>query len=295
MDPNLQNAYSRQAAVEIERTLGRGRTISVGYQYINGDKLLMSVNQNVPTCVAAGTNNGCRPNAAYRNNNQYSSRGESNYHGLHVSFVQRPSAWSSLRLTYTLSKSMNDVGENFFSSPIDPTDIMRDWARSDDDQRHRLVVNGTVSTSSAPATTPWALITHGFQVSAMLQYYSSLPFNVTSGVTSLQGTAGRPLANGATAGANFDVRSVDFISRNAGVGSDFFSLNLRVSRAIRVSSGIKLEALLEGFNITNRANAIMRNTNFGAGAYPTNPSSTFSQITAVGDPRSFQLGGRLTF
>ena len=35
--------------------------------------LLMSVNQNVPTCVAAGTNNGCRPTPAYRNNNQYSS------------------------------------------------------------------------------------------------------------------------------------------------------------------------------------------------------------------------------
>ena len=50
----------------------------------------MSVNQNVPTCVAAGTNNGCRPNSAYRNNSQYSSVGESNYHGLHVSFVQRP-------------------------------------------------------------------------------------------------------------------------------------------------------------------------------------------------------------
>ena len=111
----------------------------------------MSVNQNVPTCVAAGTNNGCRPDSGYRNNSQYSSVAESNYHGLHVSFVQRPTTWASLRVTYTLSKSMNDVGEAFFSSPIDPTDIMRDWGRSDDDQRHRLVINGTVNTSMAPA------------------------------------------------------------------------------------------------------------------------------------------------
>ena len=42
----------------------RGLTASVGYQYLRGENLLMSVNQNVPTCVAAGTNNGCRPNAA---------------------------------------------------------------------------------------------------------------------------------------------------------------------------------------------------------------------------------------
>ena len=61
MDRNLQNAYSKQASIEVERSLGAGRTVSVGYQYLRGDNLLMSVNQNVPTCVAAGTNNGCRP------------------------------------------------------------------------------------------------------------------------------------------------------------------------------------------------------------------------------------------
>ena len=67
---------------------------------------------------------GCRPNPAYRNNGQYSSVAESNYHGLHFSLVQRPADWASLRVTYTLSKSMNNVGEAFFSSPIDPTNII---------------------------------------------------------------------------------------------------------------------------------------------------------------------------
>jgi hypothetical protein len=212
-----------------------------------------------------------------------------------VSFVQRPSAWSSLRLTYTLSKSMNDVGEAFFSSPIDPTDIKRDWGRSDDDQRHRFVVNGTVNTPMTPAATGWERITHGFQLSGMLQCYSALPFNITSGVTSLQGTTGRPLADGATTSANFDVRTVTFIPRNAGLGNDFFALNLRVSRAFRITDGVKIEGLAEGFNVTNRANALTRNTNFGGAVYPTNPVSTFDQITAVSDPRTFQLGVRLTF
>jgi hypothetical protein len=31
------------------------------------------------------------------------------------------------------------------------------------------------------------------------------------------------------------------------------------------------------------------------GAYPTNPSATFGQITAVGEPRSFQFGVRVQF
>ena len=61
MDKDLQNAYSKQANIEVERTLGGSRTIGIGYQYFRGENLLMSINQNVPTCVAAGTNNGCRP------------------------------------------------------------------------------------------------------------------------------------------------------------------------------------------------------------------------------------------
>ena len=203
MDRNIQNAYSRQGAVEIEQQLGAHGTVSVGYQYMRGLNLIISVNQNVPTCVAAGTNNGCRPNPTYANNSQYSSAADSTYHGLNVSLLQRPTKWGTYRVTYTLSKAMNNVGENFFSSPIDPFDINKDWGRSDDDQRHRLVLNGSVNSSMDPAQSGWAMLTHGFQVSSMLQAYSSLPFNVTSGATTVQGTTGRPIINGV------------FIERNA--------------------------------------------------------------------------------
>jgi len=295
MDRRLQNAYSKQVSIEVERVLAAGLTATAGYQYLRGDKLLMSVNQNVPTCVAAGTNNGCRPNATYRNNSQYSSVADSTYHGLHVSLVQRPTTWANVRVTYTLSKSMNNVGEAFFSSPVDPTDIMRDWGRSDDDQRHRFVINGTVNTPMTPAVTAWEALTHGFQVSSFLQYYSALPFNITSGVANLQGTTSRPLADGATTTPNFDVRAVSLIPRNAGIGSDFFTLNLRLSRSFRIAGAVRVEGLVEAFNITNRANTLTRNANFGPGAYPTNPVSTFNQITAVGDPRTLQFGVRLMF
>ena len=157
-------------SVEVEQQLGARSTVSAGYQYMRGLNLIISVNQNVPTCVAAGTNNGCRPNPAYANNSQYSSAADSTYHGMHVSFVQRPTKWGNYRVSYTLSKSMNNVGENFFSSPIDPFDLSKDWGRSDDDQRHRLVLNGSVNSSTDPARTGWETLTHGFQVSSMLQY-----------------------------------------------------------------------------------------------------------------------------
>ena len=283
MDRELQNAASRQASVEIEQQLGAQSTVSVGYQYLRGTNLLMSVSQNVPACVATGTNNGCRPNPAIANHSQYSSVGRSNYHGLHVSLVQRPVGWGSYRVSYTWSKSMNNLGEFFFSSPIDPFDIDKDWGRSDNDQRHRLVVFGSVQTSIAAATDVWEMLAHGFQASAMVQAYSALPLNITSGVTTVQGTAGRPIVNGT------------FIERNSGTGSDFFTLNLRLSRSFPLGHGVRLEALVEAFNVTNRRNVLTRNGNFGAGAYPASPSPTFGQITAVGEPRSAQFGLRVRF
>jgi hypothetical protein len=176
---------------------------------------------------------------------------------------------------------MNNLGEFFFSSPIDPYDLSKDWGRSDDDQRHRLVVHGALQTPGAAPATGWGQLTNGWQVSGFLQAYSTLPLNITSGVTTVQGTAGRPIVNG------------EFIDRNAGTGSDFFTVNLRISRRVPLGGGVELEGIAEGFNLTNRRNVITRNANFGAGTYPSSPAPTFGQVLAVGEPRSFQFGLRL--
>jgi hypothetical protein len=79
------------------------------------------------------------------------------------------------------------------------------------------------------------------------------------------------------------------------VGSDFFNLSARVSRSFRVAGRVYLEVLAEGFNLTNHRNVVTRNTNFGSGAYPSNPLPTFGQPTALGEPRSFQFGARIRF
>lgn len=191
--------------------------------------------------------------------------------------------WGHYRVSYTYSKSMNNVGENFFNSPIDPTDLSKDWGRSDNDQRHRLVFNGAVHSPMGPGATLWERFSHGFQLSSMLQFYSALPFNITSGVNTIQGTAGRPIVDG------------EFIERNAGVGSDFFSMSARLSRTFRAGPRLQVEGAAEAFNLTNRLNNLARNGNFGSGAYPASPSSTFGQTTAVGDPRTFQFVLRLKF
>ncbi len=283
MNPDMQNAYSTQANLEIEQQIGRKAAVSIGYQHVRGLHLIVSINQNVPTCAAAGSNNGCRPNPNYANNSQYSPNADSRYDGLHLSFVQRPSTWSDFRLSYTYSKALNNVGEFFFSSPLNPYNIWQDYARSDDDQRHRFVVDGSLHTRLERGTSLAQKLTNGFKLSGLMQYYSALPFNITTGANTIQGTAARPTVNGV------------FISRNFGKGFNYLNLSTRLSRTFYLGENLKLEALAEGFNLTNHVNGVSLNGVFGTGAYPTNPSATFGQMTGVGDSRSFQVALRLAF
>jgi hypothetical protein len=283
MDRSLKSAYSRQAGVEVEQQMGDRATISAGYEHVRGRQLIAAINQNVPTCVASGGNNGCRPIAAYANNSQYSAVGRSSTHAAFVSWLHRPGARGYVRVSYTYGRAMNDVGEAFFSAPIDPGDLSLDWGRSDNDVRHRLVAAASVRTSADPAGSAWQALARGWQASGMVQAYSAPPFNILSGVTTVQGTPGRPIANGA------------FIPRNAAIGSGFVSASLRLSRTFAIGSRLTLEALAEVFNVTNHRNVVARNTTFGPGAYPTSPLPTFGQPTAVGEPRSAQLGLRLQF
>jgi len=271
MDRQIQNGYSTQGSIEVEHQLSSKSTFNVGYQRLRGLHLIVSINQNVPACVAAGTNNGCRPNPNFSNNSQYRSAADSVYNALLVSYQRRATSWLGYRISYTYSKSMNNVGEFFFSGPVNPYNIWQDWGRSDDDQRHRVVFNSTVR---AP---------FGVQIGGFLQYYSPLPLNITTGATTIQGTTGRPLVNG------------QFIERNAGVGNDFFSVNLRLSRTFQITERVRLEGLAEAFNALNHRNNLTKNGVFGTGAYPASPAASFNQVTGVQDPRSLQLALRIRF
>jgi hypothetical protein len=78
-------------------------------------------------------------------------------------------------------------------------------------------------------------------------------------------------------------------------GSNQVGLRYSLYRVNADNSRVRIEGLVEGFNITNRTNVVARNANFGTGAYPALPLPTFGQITAVADPRTAQLGVRLKF
>src|SRR6185312_8249729 len=226
MDPNIQNAYAEQAGLEIEQQISTKSTFSVSYQHLRGAHLIVSENLNTPTCTAAvDPVNLCRANPAFQNNKQYTPAADSEYDGLSLSYVQRPVKWGSFRVSYTYSKALDDVSEFFFSSPLNNFDVHQDWARSDDDQRHRVVFDSTIHSSFASAHGFWEQVSHGFQLSGILSYYSAFPFNIVTGANTIQTTTGRPCpglaGNAAACTSNLGL----MIGRNTGTGFDAFNLN----------------------------------------------------------------------
>lgn len=293
MDRHIQNAYSEQASLEVEQQLSANSTFSISYQHLRGLHLIASINKNTPTCVANGTNNGCRPNPAFGNNKQYSSAADSYYDGLAVSFQQKPTRWGAYRISYNWSKAIDDVGEFFFSSPINNFNIAEDRSRSDDDQRHRLVFDGTIHTPMGPTQGLWRHLSSGFLLSNILQYYSALPFNITTGTNSIQGTTLRPCMQGVTGCTQALPGTV--IGRNAGSGFDFFNMNTRLSRTFPLNQRFRLEVIAEAFNVLNHRNDLIPNGTFGTGPYPTTANAAFGRATAVSDPRQIQVAAHLTF
>jgi len=279
IDPNIEASYSEQANLQIERELPGSAVVSIGYLHLRGYHIILSRNVNVPAVPAsAGIPNLGRPDPNWGNISRFESSGNSYYDGMVVSYNQRPARWASVRVSYTLSKAIDDAGNFFFSSVQDNFNIRDDRGLSDNDQRHRLVVSGSLEMPSDEKATGFQRFLGGFQLGYIFTYASRLPFNVLLGTD-----------------RNFDTNNNDRpvgVGRNTGRGFDFASLDLRLSRRFRLTERVDLQLLAEGFNMLNRANYGIPNNTFGSG---TTPLPTFGRPTAAFDPRQFQFGMKVSF
>jgi outer membrane receptor protein involved in Fe transport len=279
IDPNIESSYSEQANVQLERELSGNASISVGYLHLRTLHIIASRNVNVPTVPAStGVPNLGRPDPNWGNISRFESSGDSYYNGLVLSFNQRAARWANVRVSYTLSRTIDDAGNFFFSTPQNNFNLRDDLGRSDNDQRHRLVVSGSFEAPRQGKEAGVRRALQGFQLSYIYTYASRLPFNVLLG-----------------SDRNFDTNNNDRpvgVGRNTGRGFDFASFDLRLSRRFRLNERVGLDVLAEGFNLLNRANFGVPNNTFGAG--PT-PVATFGQPTAAFDPRQLQFGLKVNF
>lgn len=279
IDPGIKNGYSEQASVQVERELAPSATISIGYLHTRGRHFILSRNLNVPTVPASsGVFNQGRPDSRFANVSRFESSGESEYNALTVSLNRRFQRWFGIRLSYTLSKATDNAGNAFFFTPQDNFNLRDERGRSDGDQRHMLTLSGTFEAPPRKSGKFIRRAMNGLQLSYIFRYGSPLPFNILTG-------------NDRNFDTNVNDRPVG-VGRNAGEGFDFATLDLRLSRNLRVTERIRIEAIAEGFNLLNRANYQLPNNVFGTG---TSPLPSFGRPTAVADPRQIQFGLRLSF
>ena len=186
--PDLKVPYALHTAVGIDREIAANVSLAANFIRVRGRHQLGSIDYN-PIVPSLGP--GRRPNdidgraGTSASVLQYTSFGESWYHGLTMSLNRRFTGSHQLLASYTLSKA-EDTSTDFQTAflpenngvgrdPSNPTglpvgfDPARERGPATHDQRHRLVVSGLYR------------FPFGFQVAAIVTAASGRPFTPLAG------------------------------------------------------------------------------------------------------------------
>ena len=236
--PNLKAALTMEAAVGVERTVGRFATVSATYINSRGVHQFLSDNINAYdpatySCTSAPpvTCTGTRPLGGNDNIYEYESGGVFNQNQLTVNYSVS-AKHVSLFGFYMLNFANADTsGPSYF--PSNQTDPGADYGRASFDVRSRFLLGGNL-------TGPF-----GVSFSPMMVYNSGSPFNVTIGTDNgdnqynqrpAYATAGtvNPVT---TAYGTFDLNPAWNQARipyDLGTGPHQFSMNIRVAKTFGV-------------------------------------------------------------
>jgi hypothetical protein len=280
-DPGIVSPYSQQFSLGIDREFPGAFTVGVNYLGNRGVKVVRSRNVNLRQVGTNAYGAVFGPlNPRILQNNRVESSGSTIYHGLTLSAAKRYRN-SQVQLAYTYSKAIDDTTDFITDlQPANQLNLRAERGLSSFDQRHRLVVNSVLRV-------PWDVT-----VSPIFTYSTGHPFNLLLGFDANNDTnanTDRPL----------------FAGRNTGIGPDFVSVDIRVSKTfpIRRESPRRLEAIFEAFNLFNRVNFSGLNTVVGNTPLPSYRVRGRREVaptdplgfTSAFDPRQIQLGLKFLF
>jgi len=314
--PGYQSPYSQQGSLSIEGEVAKDLTVSLSGVYVHTLHLPVALDTNLlsapfttstspftgqqvtfqnwaaPQCQANITT--CFANPLILQNNQYSSAASALYEGAILEIQKRFTNHTSLIASYTLSKAL-DTSTDFNSdySPVNPLNLNAERSLSDFDQRHKIVV---ASVLESPLRGQFL---GGWQLAPVINYNSGHPYDILASGANINGdnhtTNSRPLG----------------VARNTGLGPDFFSTDLRLTKAIKLTEKAQLQFIAEGFNIFNRFNFASVNNEVptvggftplrtnGPGTFVNpalvNPGGAPLAFTSALPVRQLQFGFRMAF
>src|SRR5262245_6780653 len=218
-----------------------------------------------------------RPNPQFLEITRYETNAKSEYDGWQVGFQGRevgpPRFRSQFSGSYTLSWTYSDHENNRFDNVTNPFNLADEWSFSASDQRHRFIVNET-------ARLPWDVT-----VAAIFFAGSKRPINTRTNRDPFGSGTGRWLDTSATGATGATIgRNSERTDKND------YKLDLRLSKDVHIGH-MRLQGLIEAFNILNTENLTNYNGVFGSNTYlqPASSTEVFYQ------PRQLQLGFRVTY
>jgi hypothetical protein len=269
MDPDYKNPYSQQWNIGYVFELTPTSVIEV--DYVHGLALRESKRNNInPRRVNAG--NARDHDARFRAAGLpllaqivlEHSVGRSRYDGLNIAYRRRMSRRLSLNTHYVLSRAVAYNGHSaaFANTPTNVDNIFakHDFGPVPNDERHRWVLSGLVD------------LPYGFQVAPIMQLASARPYNATQGLdvfgfgggigaahvilqknnpNNLTATKDMTAAQLRACIATGDCFQAGF---NILRGHEFFQLDTRVTKNVKLGETRTLKLIFQAFDVTNRAN-----------------------------------------
>jgi len=290
-NPSRTVPYTRQASVGYERQIGTAMAASV--DYIRNDLKDLYLRQD----LNPGTRDSTARTATVRRPNpnftasvlEITNQGWANSNSLQFSLVKRYSRGYQYRVAYTLSNTFGNVPSPGVIDTV-TTQVGTDLhladgeARTTQDRPHVLSLTGAAEIPK----------TGGLQLSGSFQYQSGTPFTLTDSTTddNRNGQFEEPLPAGTYSGAASNVDAISVVNEGGfrgARGPDQMLLSLRGRYAFKLGGGRSLQAWVDVFNITNRAN-------FNTPSSDRRDAATFLILRAVTNPtRTAQLNFRFSF
>jgi hypothetical protein len=312
IDNGLQNPTIQQANIGVQRELGGKFVVRADYLHNFGTHFI--IGRSIGTVfnpVVGG------PDVV----KNIESSVKTKYDGLLVSVEKRYSDRYQFRASYTLAKAFNYANDDqipFSNGPLDSNNLQREYGPTPNDQRHRFSIAGTID---LPA---------GFHLAPLVTLASGVPMDIllpdASGrLPSLQRNAGgRSFHNGSelnafikqvNAAGGAGGQLLPLVRDDARFNDSFSSFDLRLSKAFKIGERVRIEPIVEAFNLFNVTNVLgVSNVNYSGFSNvlardsndPSNSgflrSSSFGQpvttaggIFGSGGPRAFQFAARVTF
>ncbi len=212
IDQNIRTAQTQFHSLSIDQQLGRGTLVSISYNGSRGLHLYDIKNYNIagmgnvylgdpikdPVSGAYGLT---YPNAAFSNDNNRGSNGDSYYNGLNVQFTTRDVHHSGLSLVanYTYAHALDDLSTTFSESGA-PENVgglgymnsfmpYLDHASSDFDVTHRFVMAPIYRTPSFFRDKGKALaqLLGGYEITGIYTVRTGVPFTLSDSTNNSSG------------------------------------------------------------------------------------------------------------